>query len=119
MIETRPPGYRILVAPDALDLQQFERLADGAATALAAATRRRPSRLYREALALWRGEPLADLAFEPFARPVVERLSELRLAVLEQCLDAELELGRGARARRRARAARGGASAATSACVAS
>ena len=45
---------------------------------------------------LWRGEPLADLAFEPFARSVVERLSELRLTVTEQCLEAELELGRGA-----------------------
>ena len=45
---------------------------------------------------MWRGEPLADLLFEPFARPVVERLSEVRLAVTEQCLEAELELGRGA-----------------------
>jgi hypothetical protein len=50
---------------------------------------------YREALSLWRGAPLADLAFEPFAPPVIERLSALRLAVVERCLDAELELGRG------------------------
>ena len=62
----------------------------------AVATRRRPSSSTGTALAIWRGEPLADLAFEPFAVPVVERLRGLRLAVLEQCLDAELELGRGA-----------------------
>ena len=53
-------------------------------------------RLAREALAVWRGEPLADLAFEPFARPIAERLDELRLTVTEQCLEAELALGRGA-----------------------
>ena len=74
----------------------FERRAEAAGSALAAGDAEAAVRLYREALALWRGEPLADLAFEPFARPVVERLSELRLAVTEQCLDAELELGRGA-----------------------
>ena len=53
-------------------------------------------RLYRDALGLWRGEPLADLAFEPFARPVIERLRSCASAVAEQCLEAELELGRGA-----------------------
>ena len=60
------------------------------------ATPRRPSALYRQALAQWRGAPLADLAFEPFARPVIERLSDLRLTIVERCLGAELELGRGA-----------------------
>ena len=95
-IETRPPGYRILVPPDGLDLAIFERRAEAAGSALAAGDAATAVRLYREALGVWRGEPLADLAFEPFARPVVERLSELRLAVMEKCLDAELELGRGA-----------------------
>ena len=96
VIETRPPGYRILVAPDALDLALFERRAEAAGSALAAGDAEVSVELYREALAVWRGEPLADLAFEPFARPVIERLSELRLAVVEQCLEAELALGRGA-----------------------
>ena len=96
LIETRPPGYRILVPPEGLDLAIFERRAEAAGSALAAGDAATAVRLYREALGLWRGEPLADLAFEPFARPVVERLGELRLAVMEQCLDAELELGRGA-----------------------
>jgi DNA-binding SARP family transcriptional activator len=96
LIETRPPGYRILVPPDALDLHVFERRADEAASALAAGNAEEAAAIYREALALWRGTPLADLEYEPFARPVVERLSELRLAAVERCLDAELELGRGA-----------------------
>jgi DNA-binding SARP family transcriptional activator len=96
VIETRPPGYRIVVAPDALDLEFFERRAEAAGSALAVGDAEQAVRLYREALAVWRGEPLADLVFEPFARPVVERLNDLRLAVTEQCLEAELERGRGA-----------------------
>ena len=96
VIETRPPGYRILVAPDGLDLTIFERRAEAADSALAAEGAESAIRLYRHALALWRAEPLADLAFESFARPAIERLMELRLAVTERCLDAELELGGGA-----------------------
>src|SRR5207248_6922705 len=48
----------------------------------------------REAEVLWTGRPLADLEFEPFARLEVERLEELRLAAVEERLDAELALGR-------------------------
>ena len=96
VIETRPPGYRILVSSGGLDLEFFERRAEAAGSALAAGDAEQGVRLYREALAVWRGEPLADLVFEPFARPVVERLNDLRLSVTEQCLEAELELGRGA-----------------------
>ena len=47
-----------------------------------------------EALGLWRGRALADLAYEPFARAEIERLEELRLAALEERIDAELALGR-------------------------
>ena len=44
----------------------------------------------REALALWRGPPLADLAYEPFAQAPIARLEELRLGALEQRIDADL-----------------------------
>ena len=91
-----PAGVPHARAADALDLQLFERRADEAASALATGNAESAAGIYREALTLWRGTPLADLAFEPFARAVVERLSELRLAAVERCLDAELELGRGA-----------------------
>src|SRR6476620_10038639 len=40
------------------------------------------ARTLREALALWRGAPLADLAYEPFAQPEIARLDELRWAAL-------------------------------------
>src|SRR5262249_35988717 len=84
-IVTRPPGYLIRVDPDELDLARFERLAhDGTAGSL------------RDALALWRGAPLADLASESFAREEAARLEELRLAVQERRIDADLEHGRSA-----------------------
>jgi DNA-binding SARP family transcriptional activator len=96
VIETRAPGYRIVVGPGALDLQRFERLAERAGSASATGDFEVAVRLFRDSLALWRGEPLADLAFEPFARPVIERLLGLRLGVVEACLEAELGVGRGA-----------------------
>ena len=48
----------------------------------------------REALALWRGEPLADLADEPFAAAEIRRLEELRLRATEMAIDADLAAGR-------------------------
>ena len=55
----------------------------------------RAAKLLREALALWRGPPLADLAFETFAQSEIRRLEELRLEALEERIDADLELGLG------------------------
>ena len=52
------------------------------------------ARLLREALGLWRGPPLADLAHESFAQAEILRLEELRLGALERRLDADLALGR-------------------------
>jgi hypothetical protein len=48
----------------------------------------------RRAESLWRGPPCADLEFEPLGRVEVERLEELRLAALEERIEAELALGR-------------------------
>ena len=58
------------------------------------ATRLQRPSSFRAAEALWPGRPLADLEFEPFARIEVERLEELRLAAVEERIDAELALGR-------------------------
>jgi DNA-binding SARP family transcriptional activator len=90
-IETRSPGYTIRLVPDQLDLTVFERLT---AEALDAHEPEHAAGLLRQALGLWRGPPLADLTYEPFARAPSERLEELRLAALEQRIEAELELGR-------------------------
>lgn len=89
-IETRAPGYVLRADPNTIDAVQFER-------ALAAAAALEPlerATALREALALWRGPALSDLAFERFAQDEVARLDELRLTALELRLDAELELGR-------------------------
>jgi DNA-binding SARP family transcriptional activator len=88
-VRTQEPGYVIRVGPDELDLLRFERLA-------AAAQRTPPGEtasLLREALALWRGPALLDLAEEESAQPLIRRLEELRIAALEQRIETELELG--------------------------
>jgi DNA-binding SARP family transcriptional activator len=94
-IETRPPGYVVGAAQADLDLGRFESLAARADEESDAARR---LELLRRALALWRGEPLAEFREEPFARAAARRLGELRLAALERKLEAELELGRHERA---------------------
>jgi DNA-binding SARP family transcriptional activator len=97
LIETRPPGYAIVLRPGQLDLERFERLAEEAVAAAAEGDAQQASDLLRRALALWRGEPLADLASEPFAVAAIRRLEEIRLAALEQRIDADLVLGYHAR----------------------
>jgi DNA-binding SARP family transcriptional activator len=87
----RPPGYALQVERDQVDLGRFERLVAGARSQGA----EERSRTLREALALWRGSPLADLAFETFALSEIRRLEELRLEALEARIDADLELGSG------------------------
>ena len=89
-IETRPPGYILRLTPEQLDLHRFERLTERAAQAGEA---REAADLLRAALGLWRGDALADLADEPFARAAIERLEEIRLAAIERRIDAELALG--------------------------
>ena len=89
-LETRPPGYRLRTEPGELDLERFESLCEQAR----GAEPQRASALLREALALWRGAPLADVAYESFAQPAVGRLEELRLAALEERVDADLACGR-------------------------
>ena len=56
--------------------------------------RRRPSEASTDALALWRGPPLAQFAYERFAQAEIARLEELRLAAIESRIDAELARGR-------------------------
>ncbi len=88
---TRPPGYVLQAGRDQVDATRFEGLVAGARGAPPADR----SRLLREALALWRGPPLADLEFERFAEGESRRLEELRLDALEERIDADLELGLG------------------------
>lgn len=94
MIATAPAGYCLRVRPDELDAAHFERLVEDGRRALAGAQPQRAATLLREALSLWRGPPLAELAFEPFAGAEVARLEEQRLAALEARVEADLAAGR-------------------------
>ena len=89
LILTKPPGYVLDIDREQLDLGRFERLV-GEARALEPEPR---AQRLRGALALWRGGALADLAYEPWAQGEVHRLEDLRLTVLEDLFEAELELG--------------------------
>jgi DNA-binding SARP family transcriptional activator len=90
LLLTRTPGYLVRLKPDQLDLSCFERLV---ARDPRLGHSERADQL-RQALALWRGPPLAEFAFEPFAQNEIVRLKELRLVALEERIDADLALGR-------------------------
>ena len=87
---TKPPGYELRVEQEQLDFEQFRRLVDEARGEPPDA---RAEKL-RRALSLWRGPPLGDLGFESFAQSEIARLEELRLVVVEDRVEAELEAGR-------------------------
>jgi DNA-binding SARP family transcriptional activator len=89
-LATQAPGYLLRVDPAELDLARFERLVGEARRAAP----ENAGQKLREALALWRGSALADLAYEPFAQAEVARLEELRLAALEKRIETDLAAGR-------------------------
>ncbi len=94
MLATRPGGYVLQVEPEQIDAHGFERLFEEGRRANAVGKPAAAAEALRQALGLWRGGALADLAYESFARVEIERLEELRLAALEELFDAELALGR-------------------------
>jgi DNA-binding SARP family transcriptional activator/tetratricopeptide (TPR) repeat protein len=79
-ILTRSPGYELRVEPGQLDLERFDELV--------------ASQELEKALGLWRGSPLADFAYEPFAQAEIARLEELHLSCLERRIEAGLSEGR-------------------------
>jgi predicted ATPase/DNA-binding SARP family transcriptional activator len=93
-VVTRPPGYVLDVPPETIDVGQFERLAAEGRRALGAGDFEAAAAGLGHALALWRGDALADFAYEDFARGEIARLQEARLAVFEDRVDAELACGR-------------------------
>jgi DNA-binding SARP family transcriptional activator len=92
VLVTRPPGYALLVPRDGLDLWRFERGLDEGERALASDPQRALDTL-SQALSEWRGRPLGDVAYAPFAQAAVVRLEELRASALELRIEAELALG--------------------------
>ena len=86
---TQPPGYRFRLEPGELDLHRFELLAQEGRL-------KHDAQVLRDALTIWRGEPLSNLRDEPFAQHAARQLEEARLSVLEDRIDADLAAGRDA-----------------------
>ena len=90
VLETRAPGYRIALDSGSLDLAAFE----GLTSAARSASPPESVELREQALALWRGTPLANVVLEGPERHTVSRLGELRLATQIEQIEAQLALGR-------------------------
>lgn len=90
VLRTEPSGYRLDIAPDAVDLFRFEH---GLAHASVETDRPAAVGAFRAALALWRGTPFTGID-AAFVERVRRRLVEQRLHAVEQVIDIELELGR-------------------------
>ena len=93
VIVTQGRGYRLAVAPEQIDAVRFEALRAEGRQALADGDAARAKERLCSALGLWRGEPLAEFAYEPFAQAAIARLHEARLATLEDRIEADLALG--------------------------
>jgi DNA-binding SARP family transcriptional activator len=87
---TKPSGYQLGIQPEQIDAERFRRLCDDARTGAAEV---RSAKL-TEALAMWRGPPLADFRFASFAQAEIGRLEALHLSTLEERIAADLEAGR-------------------------
>ncbi len=94
VVQTRKPGYQLLLAPEAVDACRFEVLVRQARLAVRAGEHTRASTLWGQALALWRGPALQGFADAGFARAEAIRLDELRLEALEARIESDLRLGR-------------------------
>ena len=93
-IETLPSGYRLRPDPDSIDWVRFERLATEGAQALERNEPKEALERFEDALSLWRGRPLPELDVAHTGQNAIARLEELQLRVVEDRVDAELELGR-------------------------
>jgi peptide/nickel transport system substrate-binding protein len=91
---TRGHGYLLRVAPGELDLDRFRAAVEEGREALAAGDAGRAAAILRDGLALWRGPPLADFAYEAFAQAAIAQLEDLHLSALEERVEADLALGR-------------------------
>jgi basic membrane lipoprotein Med (substrate-binding protein (PBP1-ABC) superfamily)/DNA-binding SARP family transcriptional activator len=98
VISTRRPGYVLHAEAESIDAVRFERLLAGAEDHVRAGEPADAATTLRTALQLWRGEPLADLAYHEFAQPEIRRLDELRCRAVEGLAEVELVLGQPAEA---------------------
>ncbi|WP_328943497.1 AAA family ATPase [Streptomyces sp. NBC_00250] len=85
---TPGPGYRLVAAPEDIDLYVFERHVQDAGAHLEAGDPEKAATLLRLALGLFRGAALADLSGPAGVRPEAQRLAALR-----QRVEADLRRG--------------------------
>ncbi|WP_175410348.1 BTAD domain-containing putative transcriptional regulator [Streptomyces sp. TRM64462] len=90
---TRAPGYLLRVPPERVDLMRFQRLAAQGRAAFAAGAAEEARGVLREALGLWRGPVLADLAEEGTVWPELATLEQRRLDIMEDRFEVELLCG--------------------------
>ena len=93
VLVTRGGGYVLQSDRGEVDVDRFQALLVAGRRALQTGDPRGAGESLREALGLWRGPPLSDFAYEPFAQGEIARLEEARVAALEDRIDAELALG--------------------------
>jgi DNA-binding SARP family transcriptional activator len=93
VLERRPPGYLIHVAPGQLDLLGFEERARRGRLAVRSGDMTHAGHLLGEAVAMWRGPALSDLVQVPALADEAEQLQERYLTVYEDWCQAELALG--------------------------
>ena len=93
VIVTQGHGYRLAAVPGQVDAFKFEALCAEGRRALVGGDAARARERLCAALELWRGEPLADFAYQPFAQSEIGRLQEARLATIEDRIEADLALG--------------------------
>ena len=94
VIISQAPGYALALPPQAVDVRVFERLWDEGRRLRASESPDSAADVLSRALALWRGPPLADLAYEEAFTQDVSRLEEMRWTCLEDRIDADLAAGR-------------------------
>ncbi|MEV5988243.1 AfsR/SARP family transcriptional regulator [Streptomyces sp. NPDC052051] len=92
-LEYAPPGYRLALRPDELDLASFEQRVTMAREQRDRGRLSRALAEFRSALAIWRDQALADVVSVPALYAEAAHLEELRLSAIEECLDTTLALG--------------------------
>jgi DNA-binding SARP family transcriptional activator/pimeloyl-ACP methyl ester carboxylesterase len=93
LLELVAPGYQLAVAADDIDEHRFLTLVERARGQAEAADPAGAAASLREALALWRGEPLADVQVCMSLEAESARLHEARLSAIEDRIDADLACG--------------------------
>lgn len=86
-------GYVLQIEAAQVDAERFQALATEGRHALQRGDAREAAARLRDALGLWRGQPLTDFSYERFAQAEIARLEELRLVAVEDRIDADLTLG--------------------------